>query len=199
MKSTFPLFQSHLDLAHSYWKALVQKGDIVIDATCGNGQDTLILAQLCLSEDRGKLYAVDILEKAIKHSKHYLLQNLQPQIVDKIDFIQECHSAFPETISAESVKLIVYNLGYLPGGGDKTKTTKVETTLESLKLSLKLVQNGGAISLTLYPGHEEGAKEETHLLDFVQTLEPTEWNCCYQQWLNRKKSPALLFLQKKLN
>ena len=56
-------FQSHLDLAHTYWKSLVQAGDTVIDATCGNGQDTLFLAKLCLNDQQGLLYAIDILPK----------------------------------------------------------------------------------------------------------------------------------------
>jgi len=94
------------------------------------------------------------------------------------------------------VRLITYNLGYLPGGGDKSLTTKVETTVESVRKALKLIQAGGAISITLYPGHSEGQREETQLLSFIKKLTPLEWNCCHHQWLNRNKSPSLLFIQK---
>lgn len=198
MRSRFPLFQSHLDLAHSYWEKFVQTGDHVIDATCGNGQDTLFLAKLCLNESSGELYAIDILPKAVELTKKNLENSLTSSLLSRIHYIPGCHSTFPEEILPESVKLVVYNLGYLPGGGDKTKTTKVETTLQSLQHALELVQKGGMISLTLYPGHPEGEREESHILTFIKNLDPLKWNCCHHQWLNRHKSPSLLLLQKNL-
>jgi hypothetical protein len=199
MKTKFALFQSHLDLAHSYWERLIKKGDIIIDATCGNGQDTLRLAQLCLVEEMGSLYAIDILAKAIEHTHRHLEQALEAPLLSRVHFVHACHSTFPETISPNSVQLIIYNLGYLPGGGDKSLTTKVETTLQSLRNALNLIQPGGAISLTLYPGHPEGEREEENILAFVQGLDPLQWNCCNHQWLNRRKSPRLLMLQKRIH
>lgn len=196
MKASFPLFQSHLDLAHAYWKKILQKGDLAIDATCGNGQDTLFLAQCCLEKNQGQLYGIDILPKAIELTHKKLKENLSEDIFSQIHLIPGCHSSFPEEISPKSAKLIVYNLGYLPGGGDKTQTTMVETTLQSLKHALSLIKSGGAISLTLYPGHPEGQREENQILSFVKELDPFTWNSCHHQWINRKKSPSLLFLQK---
>lgn len=198
MRARFPLFQSHLDLAHIYWKQLVQRGDCVIDATCGNGQDTLLLAQLCLGNDEGSVYAIDILPRAIELTQKHLCQSLDPNKVIRIKFVKGCHSKFPSEIAAESVKLVVYNLGYLPGGGDKKQTTQVETTLESLRNAMELIQPGGAISLTLYPGHPEGEREEDNILLFAKELDPLKWNCCHHHWLNRRKSPSLLLLQKNL-
>lgn len=198
MKAKFSLFQSHLDLAHAYWKTLVHPGDVVIDATCGNGQDTLILAQLCLQEGQGILYGIDILPKAIDQTKAYLQKSLSDEVYKRIRLIQTCHSNFPIEIPQESVQLITYNLGYLPGGGDKSLTTRVETTLESFQNALKLIRPGGAICITCYPGHDEGKNEEENLCSFVQALDPFQWNCCHHQWLNRKKSPSLLMIQKKL-
>jgi hypothetical protein len=87
----------------------------------------------------------------------------------------------------------VYNLGYLPGG-KKSITTQTDTTLESVKLSLELLADDGAISITCYPGHEEGAREEKELLAFAETLSSKEWNVCQHKWLNRPRSPSLLWL-----
>lgn len=89
-----------------------------------------------------------------------------------------------------TLKLVVYNLGYLPQA-DHTITTKVETTLASVKIAAQLLLPGGALSITCYPGHEEGAREEQSLLSWVQTL---DWKFFYYVW--RPKSPTLLWLKK---
>jgi SAM-dependent methyltransferase len=189
----FPLFQSHLDLAHSYWQRLLSPTDTVIDATCGNGQDTLTLAKLC---SEGTLYAIDILPRAIELSTAYLCQNLTAEQMKRIRLIQGCHSHFPAVIQPATVKLIVYNLGYLPGGGNKNLTTMVDSTLLSFQNALPLIQNGGAISIALYPGHPEGLREQEKILLFVRELSPKIWNICHHQWPNRVNSPSLLLIQK---
>jgi tRNA1(Val) A37 N6-methylase TrmN6 len=195
MRSSFSLFQSHLDVAHHYWSQIVQPGDYVIDATCGNGQDTLKLCRLALSSDKGKVYAFDIQCQAIEATRHHLASHLPPSLYARVELEQRCHSSFPNALKPNSVKLIVYNLGYLPGG-DKTRTTQVRTTLQSLRAAQQLIQPGGAISLTCYPGHPEGAQEQEHLLNEMKSLCPKEWSCCHHTWLNRQKSPTLLLIQK---
>ncbi|MGA8165254.1 MAG: hypothetical protein WB791_09565 [Waddliaceae bacterium] len=52
-------FCSHLRLAHFYWKQLIREGGRVIDATCGNGNDTLVLSQCVLQESKGWVWAFD--------------------------------------------------------------------------------------------------------------------------------------------
>ncbi len=196
MRPSFPLFQSHLDLAHSYWSKIVLIGDTVIDATCGNGHDTLKLCQLALSSDKGKVYSIDIQGEAIKSADLFLATHLSSDLRKRVVLEQRCHSTFPECIHPQEVRLIVYNLGYLPGG-DKSKTTETLTTLQSLRKAEELLQPGGVISLTCYPGHSEGAKEQEAILDYVSQLSPKEWSCCQHQWLNRQQSPRLLLIQKK--
>lgn len=195
MRTQYPLFQSHLDLAHHYWQLLLSPGDIAIDATCGNGHDTLKLAQLILQPEAGKLYACDIQAPAIETTRHYLLSHLSPQQFNRTEFILGCHSQFPPSIQSGVVKLVVYNLGYLPGS-IKEFTTLVATTLKSIEQAQELLMPGGAISITCYPGHPEGAAEEEALLAYVSQLSPMEWSCCHHRWLNRRQSPSLLLLQK---
>lgn len=194
-RSTF-LF-THLALGHQYWKNLVTIGDTVIDATCGNGHDTLALASLCLSASSGNLFAIDINPKAIELTKQRLEEQLSHEILSRIHLINCCHSHFPEEIQQGSVKLIVYNLGYLPGSHDKSKTTQTEITLNSIQIALTLLQKNGLLSITCYPGHLEGQREQQHLLSFAATLNPKDWICCHHQWMNRNQAPSLLILQKK--
>ena len=49
----------------------VQPGDICIDATMGNGNDTLLLCSLC--QETGHVYAFDIQEQALAHTRQRLL------------------------------------------------------------------------------------------------------------------------------
>lgn len=189
----FPLFSSHLDLAHHYWRRLLSPGDTAIDATCGNGHDTLAIAKLLEGdgENEIRLIAIDIQEKAIEATKSLLSQQLKRNI----RFIHGSHAKFPDDIEPQSVALIIYNLGYLPGG-DKTKTTLTSSTLESLGNALPLIKAGGAISITCYPGHEEGKAEEEKVLAFASALDPRIWSCCHHRWLNRRDAPSLLLIQK---
>jgi len=194
MRGLFYLFQSHLDLAHEYWGRLLVKGDCVVDATCGNGHDSSYLAAHCLTDEGGSLYLMDLQEEAIVKTRKRLQAELNMATYERITFLNQCHSTFPETIQVNSVKLIVYNLGYLPGG-DKKTTTQLNSTLESLKQALKLIEKGGAISITCYPGHEQGAIEEEQLLAFSSSLDPKMWSCCHHRWMNRHQSPSLLIIQ----
>lgn len=187
MRNTFTLFQSHLDKAHQYWSQLLQEGDLVVDATCGNGHDTLFLAKMGV-----KVYAMDLQQQAIQNAKELVASEINTA---DVLFFQGCHSTFPVEILPNSVRLVVYNLGYLPGG-DKQITTGVNTTIASVEQALHLIDYGGMISITCYPGHEEGEREEGWLLSFCGGLNPKMWSCCHHKWLNRKSSPSLLLIQK---
>lgn len=191
-RPNFPLFQSHIDLAHAYWSSLVHPGDLVIDATCGNGHDTFILAQLVAS---GRLIAIDKQLSAIESTRERLAKNLPEDVFKQIEFLHQSHDTFPQDIIPESVKLIVYNLGYLPGG-NKSITTVESSTLASLRVAIDLISPGGAICMTCYPGHPEGKIEEQAVLAFASKLSSMHWSCCYHQWVNRKEAPGVLFIQK---
>lgn len=195
MRKQFPLFQNHLDLAHGYWNDIIQPGDTVIDATCGNGHDSLALANMCLSNNSGTLYCLDLQDKAVNNTKQLLTENLSKNQMQHIRFFNQCHSQFPQEILPQSVRLIAYNLGYMPGG-DKAFTTMLETTKTSLVNALELLLNSGLISITCYPGHPEGKKEEEALLEFTKSLSPKDWSCSHHRWMNRTASPSLVLIQK---
>ncbi len=169
------LMSHHIHLAHSYWEKVVSPGDLVIDATCGNGHDTFFLSQL-----GAKVVAYDIQEAALEATRQ--------KVPDALYRLQS-HEQFEESAAT----LIVYNLGYLPGG-DKTLTTERKSTLQSVQNALQIAQK--AISITCYPGHPEGAKEEMLLVEFVETLDPREWNVCYHRWPNRNKAPSLIWISR---
>jgi methylase of polypeptide subunit release factors len=169
----------HINLAQSYWKKHLKSTDLAIDATCGNGHDTLFLSQLC------KVIGLDIQPSAIENTKNL------------VGAAAELHLLSHEWIDTLGVSpnLIVYNLGYLPKG-DKSITTKLESTLISIRKSLEILVPGGALSITCYPGHDEGLREEEAILKWANELPFAEWSACHHRWLNRPRSPSLLWIVK---
>jgi ubiquinone/menaquinone biosynthesis C-methylase UbiE len=64
------------------WKHVVQKGDAVIDATCGNGYDTLAMVKMVADESaRGCVYAMDIQNDALENTSSLLEESLNPNEV----------------------------------------------------------------------------------------------------------------------
>ena len=183
----------HLTLAKSYWRAHLKPGDIAIDATCGNGHDTLFLSQLILSDPSSAVFSFDIQPEAIQNAEQLLRRHLSPDHFRRVLLHRRSHLELNTVPLPFSPRLIVYNLGYLPGG-NKALTTKMASTLDSVKLSLALLADDGAISITCYPGHQEGEKEEQALLQFAESLASQSWEVCHHRWLNRPRSPSLLWI-----
>jgi SAM-dependent methyltransferase len=167
----------HLETAHQFWKEHLSPADRVIDATCGNGKDTAILASLV---PQGVVYAIDIQEEAI-------LKCQQKNTNQNVTFLHRCHTDLPND---PRVRLVVYNLGYLPGG-DKTLTSMTSTTLQSVQKALAQLPLGGALSITCYPGHPEGALEENALVIWSQKLSQ---KVLWHRW--KDGSPTLLIVIK---
>jgi hypothetical protein len=190
MRRDFPLFQSHIDLAHHYWQRILKQGGWAIDATCGNGKDTLKLAEL-LAGKPGGIIGIDIQQAAIDKTSKLLQAHL-------VHLFCQCHSTFPSIAQEHPIQLIIYNLGYLPGG-DKQLTTTTSSTQQSIRNGLELIVPGGALCITCYPGHEEGGREEQELLRELTRLDAKRWNICYHTFPNRMLSASLFLIQKGFN
>lgn len=183
----FSLFDSPIEMAFEFWTKLLSPHDIVIDATCGHGFDSQKV--LSLIPD-GYLYGLDIQQSACQST----LNKLKPYY-SNFELFCQSHENFPEKIQPLSVKLIIYNLGYLPKG-DKTLTTTKNSTIESLNQALKLLAPSGAISVMCYVGHNEGFEEEKEVVKWASSLDKTNYLVTYHQLMNRSKAPALCLIQK---
>jgi ubiquinone/menaquinone biosynthesis C-methylase UbiE len=59
------------------WKEVVLPGDIVVDATCGNGNDTLALAKLVFADGaQGSIYGFDVQDIALETTSALLDREL---------------------------------------------------------------------------------------------------------------------------
>ncbi|KAK4344462.1 hypothetical protein RND71_034638 [Anisodus tanguticus] len=186
------------EVAHYVWKQVVQKGDAVVDATCGNGYDTLALLKLVADKtQRGRVYGMDVQNSALESTSSLLDQFASPDEKELVELFIMSHSQMEDIVPNDmAVRLVAFNLGYLPGG-DKKIITKSETTLLALEAAKRILAPGGLISIVTYVGHPGGREEFEKIEDFASILPVESWNCCKLQTLNRPLAPMLMFLFKK--
>ncbi|KAK1385431.1 putative rRNA methylase YtqB [Heracleum sosnowskyi] len=150
---------------------VVQKGDAVIDATCGNGYDTLAMLKMVADRSqKGRVYALDLQDVALQNTRSLLDESLDDNEKELAELFATCHSKMEEVLPRNiTVRLVAFNLGYLPGG-DKTMITKSETTLLGLEAAERVVAPGGLISLLVYVGHPGGREEFETVQAFASRL-----------------------------
>ncbi|SPN74092.1 hypothetical protein,tRNA(1-methyladenosine) methyltransferase and related methyltransferases,Putative rRNA methylase [Chlamydia serpentis] len=189
--STYHMLFTHniIHIAHEIFKIKVSPGDTVIDATCGNGKDSLILAQLL--QGQGKLVVYDIQKEALNSARVLFQQHLSKQEQAVIQMKEESHEYFTE----KDVQLIHYNLGYLPRG-NRAVTTLETTTKTSLECALKIVSLDGLITIICYPGHPEGEKETFAVEGVAKSLDPKQWLVSSFYIINRCRAPRLFIFQR---
>lgn len=189
------LDRDHLSLAHRLWGQIVRPGDRVVDATLGKGRDALRLAQLCLQHESGRLVGLDIQPQAIDTTWALLADHLPASALQQVRLMVGDHARFPSDLEPGSIRLIVYNLGYLPGSDESVITTS-QGTLQSLEAARELLHPGGTISCTCYSGHPGGDEEEQAVLAWASRLPRSQWTVTHTRWLNRRKGPSLLMVER---
>lgn len=181
------IIQNTVSLAMHIVKGYVKEGDTVIDATCGNGADTAALAEI--TGESGLVISFDIQKSAIERAKEKIGSG-------RVRFINDGHEHMDEYVSGE-VSAVIFNLGYLPGG-DKSVTTMTDTTLEALDKACRVIKKDGVVSVTVYPGHEEGKREKEAVLDWASRLDKKVYHCAYISMINQSDSaPEIVMISKK--
>lgn len=150
--------------AHECLAQAIQPSDLVIDATAGNGHDTLFLAKLV--GDEGRVLSIDRQASAIKATRRLLMDaQMEGRVVlhegDHADLINLAPEDWLTSVTA-----VVFNLGYLPGS-DKSVITTPGSTYAALTASLNLLKTGGMISVLIYRGHAGGHDEESVILGWL--------------------------------
>jgi precorrin-6B methylase 2 len=184
------LFSKGVDITHALLSLKISPGDRVVDATCGNGHDTVFLAR-AVGRD-GRVYAFDVQPRAIEKTQIRLTQE---GLSGRVELIQAGH----ETIDArvpQPVHAVVFNLGYLPGS-DKTCVTRAATTVTAARKALGLLAPGGLILAVAYTGHAEGAAEKKALWAFSAGLSQQAYNVFTVDLINQANDPpAVLGIEK---
>lgn len=152
--------------AHQFILDHLKAGDIAIDATVGNGHDTLFLAKQV--GVKGLLFGFDIQQPAIESAQAKLDDNLVPNTT----LFNTSHENLSEFIATQyhgKIKAIMFNLGYLPGS-DKVVITKADSTLVSLNQAIELLAPLGVITIMAYPGHPGGEEETKGVIQWCNQL-----------------------------
>ena len=169
---------------------VIQEGDTVIDATLGNGHDTVMLAELV--GPSGKVIGFDIQADAVGRTAARLLD---ASLLERCELYAEGHQNIPNRVHCP-IKAAVFNLGWLPGG-DKSVTTHWDTTHAAIIAALSLLADGGVCTVCAYPGHEAGDHERSALMDWLSTLRPQEYNVLHHRFLNAGPgAPECFVIQK---
>lgn len=179
-----------LDFAKELMLSHLKEDGIYVDFTMGNGHDTLFLAQ---QHPKGMVYAFDIQEQALSHTKALLAEH---GITSGVTLILDSHEQFPHYITAP-IDIGIFNLGYLPGA-DKTVTTQTQTTLQALEAALAALSETGILILVLYPGHPEGKRESEAVEAFCRALSGSNYNVIKYDFINKQNPPYLLAVEKRI-
>lgn len=162
----------------------IKEGDIVLDATCGNGYDSLTLAKLVGEE--GFVYAFDIQEIAIESTRRLIDDN---KLSDRVELILDSHENIDKYID-KKLDFVVYNLGYLPQG-DKRIRTNYQSTITSIKKALDFMKSGAILLITLYRGHDGGLEEYDRVREFAEKLDQKKFNSFQFNHINQKNYPPI--------
>lgn len=157
----------------------------------GNGNDTAFLCSLV--GEKGIVYAFDIQEDAVINTRKKL-QELD--FLERTEIIHDGHQNIDNYIK-EDVKLVIFNLGYLPKGNHEI-TTKKETTIEAVQKCLGILEPNGIILLVIYPGHENGKAEKEALESFTSKLNQKTYNVAHICFTNQVNNPPELICIEKV-
>ncbi len=167
------------------------EGGNVADCTMGNGHDTEFLSKSV--GETGHVWAFDIQQSALDSTAKRLKETGCP---DNATLILDSHANILQHVD-RPLNAVVFNLGYLPGSGNKALTTMRESTMEAFKASLSLVESGGIVFVAIYPGHEEGRLEGEMLQEYVSGLDRHVWCSTVLRILNSPESPYFIITEHK--
>jgi SAM-dependent methyltransferase len=185
-----PFLHGPVPLSHLILRHYLREGDLGVDATCGNGHDTLLLAELVGSA--GRVWAFDIQEQAINQTARRLAD---AGLAERVELLLGGHETLAEHVSGE-LGAVVFNLGYLPGG-DQAIITRPETTLAAFGQALGLLRPGGILAVSVYPGHDGGASERRTVDAWAAGLAPQSFHAWRMGQLNVPyNSPYFILIQK---
>lgn len=176
--------------SHALLAPRLRAGDAVVDATAGNGHDTVFLAQ-CVSPG-GRVFAFDVQPEALERTQARI-STLIPTTADpdSIRLIHAGHEQIENHLPAElkgGIRAFMFNLGWLPGG-EKTRITRARTTLSALRAAAEWLGEGGMATIVCYPGHEGGQEETLAVEEWAAGLSADSFEVQKIAFLNLEGTP----------
>jgi SAM-dependent methyltransferase len=198
-REPFVALPTAVQWSHTILEARLRRGDIVVDATAGNGHDTVFLAERVLPG--GRVFAFDVQEQAIAQTREQITKRKsQNTRFEEITLHHAGHERMGELLPAETrgcLRAVMFNLGYLPGG-DKSVITRVETTLSALGQALEWLAPDGVMTVVVYPGHDGGREEADAVVRWAEALPADAFEAQRLGYVNfRATTPFCLAVRKR--
>jgi len=165
-------------------------GARAVDATMGNGHDTLWLCERVGAD--GRVYAFDVQADAVERTRARLVE---AGIAERALLFCRGHQHMAECVT-EPVDAVVFNLGWLPGA-EHGVTTLTETTLRAANAALDILREDGLMTICIYPGHEEGERELNALMRWASGLDSVRYDVLLKTYLNQPNDPPQMIAVRK--
>lgn len=178
-------------LLHHILSSYITPGDVVVDGTTGRGNDTCFLADAV--EKTGRVYGFDLQACALEETRTRLEEAGSIQRCRLIQATHEEIRCHLEPGDIGRIAVMIFNLGYLPGG-DHLVTTRADSTLAALEDGLYLIKKDGIIGVVVYPGHGEGQREKDALIEWTKELSASAYHVAHICLVNQTRLPPEIFL-----
>lgn len=178
-----------------FWASALIEGALgpgarAVDATMGNGKDTLWLCRQV--GDTGRVYAFDVQPEAVDRTRALLEKE---GVLGRAALFCAGHERMAELVK-EPVDAVMFNLGWLPGAAHRI-TTLAPTTLAAADAALSILKPDGLVTICVYPGHDEGARELEALKAWAAGLDPARYDALLQCYMNQPNCPPQLIAVKR--
>src|SRR5699024_1093846 len=182
------MMKSILQYSHHLLAKTLDSGDTAIDATCGNGHDTVFLCQAV--GEKGHVYGFDIQDAAIANTK----KRLRNKKLTNATIIKDSHSNFQHHGPVDRLTRLggaIFNLGWLPGS-DKSLIRKADSTILALAGLLEHIQTGRMVVLVVYHRHPAVDDEKHHLMQYTPHSNQKHFHVVYDGLIDQKNKPPFI-------
>lgn len=171
------------DITEYFINNFIQEGDTVVDATAGNGYDTLKLCKK--TGENGKVFAFDIQECALAATD----KRLKEAGLSNAVLILDSHSEMDKYVST-APSAVIFNLGYLPGGNHEI-CTHAASSVAAIEKALAILSENGFISITIYYGKNSGTDEKEAVMQYLKSIDSKKYTVMVYDFYNRPNCPPI--------
>jgi hypothetical protein len=163
--------EERLTAAASSWiEVALFDGALAIDATVGNGYDSLFLGHRV--GPKGKVIGFDVQKAALAGAREILKF---VGSISRVSLIHDSHTRVADYLPVgATIDGAMFNLGYLPRG-NRQIITRPDTTVQALQSVLEHLAEKGRVTLLVYRGHEGGVPEYEGVRRFLEGLPGDKW------------------------
>ena len=183
-----------VELTHRFLRSTLAPGGLYLDATCGNGHDTLFLCSV--AGENGRVIGLDIQPQAAANTNALLAANGMAAIgrAECCDHRELLRFALPG-----SADCVMFNFGWLPGAAHDVHST-ADSTLPALQAGLDALKPGGVLAAVLYSGKVIGNAEKKAAAEFFRSLPLADYTvliCEFANWADTAPLPCFVIKREK--